>query len=53
MFSDESELIYKQEGLEAFYEKTNANAENAMNERPFARNCEDTFLKLKKKMIHY
>ena len=37
VFSDESELIYKQEGLEAFYENENANAENAMNEGPFAK----------------
>lgn len=55
VFSDESELIYKQKGLEAFYENENANAENAMNEGPFAKllktlskikEKEDTLLKI-------
>ncbi len=55
VFSDESELIYKQEGLAAFYENEDANAENAMNEGPFAKllktlskikEKEDTLLKI-------
>lgn len=37
VFSDESELIYKEQGLAAFIENENANAENAMNEGPFAK----------------
>ena len=37
VFSDESELIYKEQGLTAFIENENANAENAMNEGPFAK----------------
>ncbi len=48
VFSDESELIYKQEGLEAFYENENANAENAMNEGPFAKLLK-TLSKIKEK----
>ena len=48
VFSDESELIYKQEGLEAFYENENANAENAMNECPFAKLLK-TLSKIKEK----
>ena len=37
VFSDESELIYREQGLAAFIENENANAENAMNEGPFAK----------------
>ena len=37
VFSGESELIYKEQGLAAFIENENANAENAMNEGPFAK----------------
>lgn len=37
VFSDESELIYKEQGLAAFIENENANAENAMKEGPFAK----------------
>lgn len=37
VFSEESELIYKEKGLEAFIENENANAENAMKEGPFAK----------------
>lgn len=48
VFSDESELIYKQEGLEAFYKNENANAENAMNEGPFAKLLK-TLSKIKEK----
>ncbi len=48
VFSDESELIYKQEGLEAFYENENVNAENAMNEGPFAKLLK-TLSKIKEK----
>ena len=48
VFSDESELIYKQKGLEAFYENENANAENAMNEGPFAKLLK-TLSKIKEK----
>ena len=48
VFSDESELIYKQEGLEAFNENENANAENAMNEGPFAKLLK-TLSKIKEK----
>ena len=48
VFSDESKLIYKQEGLEAFYENENANAENAMNEGPFAKLLK-TLSKIKEK----
>ena len=48
VLSDESELIYKQEGLEAFYENENANAENAMNEGPFAKLLK-TLSKIKEK----
>ena len=48
VFSEESELIYKQEGLEAFYENENANAENAMNEGPFAKLLK-TLSKIKEK----
>ena len=48
VFSDESELIYKQKGLEAFYENENENAENAMNEGPFAKLLK-TLSKMKEK----
>ena len=48
VFSDESELIYKQKGLEAFYENENENAENAMNEGPFAKLLK-TLSKIKEK----
>lgn len=48
VFSDESELIYKQKGLEAFYENENANAENAMKEGPFAKLLK-TLSKIKEK----
>lgn len=48
VFSDESELIYKQKGLAAFYENENANAENAMNEGPFAKLLK-TLSKIKEK----
>lgn len=37
VFSDESELIYKEQGLAAFIENENVNAENAMKEGPFAK----------------
>lgn len=37
VFSDESEQIFKEKGLEAFYANENENAENAMNEGPFAK----------------
>lgn len=37
VFSEESELIFKEKGLEAFIENENANAETAMKEGPFAK----------------
>lgn len=37
VFSDESERIFKEKGLDAFYENEDANAENAMSEGPFAK----------------
>ena len=48
VFSDESELIFKQKGLDAFYENENKNAENAMNEGPFAKLLK-TLSKIKEK----
>ena len=45
---DESELIYKEKGLAAFYENEDANAENAMNEGPFAKLLK-TLSKIKEK----
>lgn len=48
VFSDESELIYKEKGLAAFYENEDANAENAMNEGPFAKLLK-TLSKIKEK----
>lgn len=37
LFSEESELIYKDKGLEAFLEHEKANAENPLPEGPFAK----------------
>ena len=37
LFSDESEAIYKERGLEAFAENENALAEKPLNEGPFAK----------------
>jgi len=37
VFSEESELIFKEKGLEAFIENEHANAETAMKEGPFAK----------------
>lgn len=37
LFSEESEMIYKADGLEAFLEHEKTNAENPMSEGPFAK----------------
>lgn len=37
IFSDESELIYKEKGLEAFHEHESRNAMNPLKEGPFAK----------------